>query len=137
MTQCVIRSSHIPRKGCCSLSYVTCPMLCISYTSAILKLYNYYVLGVSFEVKVAVRQDKNEWIDKQCHDTEKHHAEHRTREDSTSWSESSKENGNHKLQQSKSRRGKYKQRNQPPWKDGQSIAASCTKMKTTTIQWKN
>jgi len=31
------------------------------------------------EVKAAVRQDKNEWLDKQCHDIEKHHAEHRTR----------------------------------------------------------
>jgi len=32
------------------------------------------------EVKAAVRQDKNEWLDKQCHDIEKHHAEHRIRE---------------------------------------------------------
>jgi len=31
-------------------------------------------------VKAAVRQDKNEWLDKQCRDIEKHHAEHRTRE---------------------------------------------------------
>jgi len=28
----------------------------------------------------AVRQDKNEWVDEQCRDIEKHHAEHRTRE---------------------------------------------------------
>jgi len=32
------------------------------------------------EVKAAVRQRKNEWLDKQCHDLEKHHAKHRTRE---------------------------------------------------------
>jgi len=32
------------------------------------------------KVKAAVRQDKNKWLDKQCHDIEKHHAKHRTRE---------------------------------------------------------
>ena len=32
------------------------------------------------EVKAAVRQDKNEWLDRQSHDNETHHAKHRTRE---------------------------------------------------------